>query len=121
MKFGRRLRDAVAGTAEAPVVVDYKSNLLKEAQSFSPRDLEGEMALSGYPLQALLYSVALHRFLQRRLAGYVPAQHLGGICYFYVRGALLEDQGSDAGLVTWRPPSEAVIEVSSLLAGRRDS
>ena len=103
------------------VVVDYKSNLLKEAQSFSPRDLEGEMALSGYPLQALLYSVALHRFLQRRLAGYVPAQHLGGICYFYVRGALLEDQGSDAGLVTWRPPSEAVIEVSSLLAGRRDS
>ena len=103
------------------VVVDYKSNLLKEATSFSPRDLAGEMVLSGYPLQALLYSVALHRFLQRRLPTYAPEEHLGGICYFYVRGALLEGQGSDAGLVTWTPPAAAVTEVSSLLAGRRDS
>jgi exodeoxyribonuclease V beta subunit len=64
--------------------------------------------------------VALHRFLARRLPGYSPERHLGGICYFYVRGALLEGQGPDAGLATWRIPVETVIGVSDLLAGRRD-
>ena len=101
-------------------VLDYKSNLLKEASSYSPEDLVGEMALSGYPLQGLLYSVALHRFLDRRLRGYKPDEHLAGICYFYVRGALLEGQVPDAGLASWRIPSEAVVGVSDLLAGRRD-
>ena len=39
-----------------------------------------------YPLQALLYSVALHRYLRWRLPGYRPADHLGGVAYLFVRG-----------------------------------
>ena len=103
------------------VVLDYKSNLLKDASSYAPDELRGEMALSGYPLQGLLYSVALHRFLARRLKDYSPEQHLGGICYLYVRGPLLEGQGPDAGLATWKIPTETVIGVSDLLAGKRDA
>ena len=44
------------------------------------------MLHSHYPLQALLYSVVLHRYLRWRLAGYDPERHLGGILYLYVRG-----------------------------------
>ena len=44
------------------------------------------MLHSHYPLQALLYSVVLHRYLRWRLPGYDPERHLGGILYLYVRG-----------------------------------
>ena len=44
------------------------------------------MATSSYPLQAMLYCVALHRFLRWRQPGYDPEQHLGGVLYLYVRG-----------------------------------
>ena len=39
-----------------------------------------------YPLQALLYSVALHRLLRWRQPGYDPDRHLGGVLYLFVRG-----------------------------------
>ena len=39
-----------------------------------------------YPLQALLYSVALHRYLRWRQPGYDPERHLGGVLYLFVRG-----------------------------------
>ena len=39
-----------------------------------------------YPLQALLYGVALHRFLRWRLPDYDPERHLGGALYLFVRG-----------------------------------
>ena len=39
-----------------------------------------------YPLQALLYSVVLHRYLRWRQPRYDPQRHLGGVLYLYVRG-----------------------------------
>ena len=39
-----------------------------------------------YALQALLYQVALHRYLEWRLPGYRPSAHLGGSMYLFVRG-----------------------------------
>ena len=39
-----------------------------------------------YPLQALLYAVAVHRMLRWRQPGYDPAVHLGGVLYLFVRG-----------------------------------
>ena len=38
------------------------------------------MLRAHYVLQALLYSVALHRYLRWRQPGYDPARHLGGRC-----------------------------------------
>ena len=76
------------------VVVDYKTNWLGDpaepltaADYAQPRLVEA-MLHSDYPLQALLYSVVLHRFLRWRLPGYaageasrrrdvsVPARHV---------------------------------------------
>ena len=44
------------------------------------------MLHSDYPLQALLYTVVLHRFLRWRLPDYEPDRHLGGVLYLFVRG-----------------------------------
>ena len=78
-----------------------------------------------YPLQALLYSVALHRYLRWRQPGYDPARHLGGVLYLFVRGMCGADtpvvDGNPAGVFSWRPPASLVIALSDLLdaGGRR--
>ena len=109
--------DLVAKTDEGRyLVLDYKSNLLKDARTYRPSDLIGEMSETGYPLQGLLYSVALHRFLSGRLDGYSAETHLGGIAYYFVRGAALPGAQPGDGVAAWDFPASVVTGVSSLLA-----
>jgi exodeoxyribonuclease V beta subunit len=113
------------------VVCDYKTNRLARsgvtptAENFRPDQLPAAMADADYPLQALLYSVALHRYLRWRLGGtYEPAVHLGGVGYLFVRGMVGPNtpttDGVPDGLFQWHPPSELIIELSDLLHGRTD-
>ena len=44
------------------------------------------MEAAHYPLQALLYTVALHRYLRWRIPGYDPERILGGALYLFLRG-----------------------------------
>ena len=63
-------------------VVDYKTNWLGGSSGHErpmpgttgPSALTAEMYRAHYPLQALLYSVALHRYLRWRLPAYDPTQ-----------------------------------------------
>ena len=103
------------------VIVDYKTNRLGRGDltaAHYTRDLmAAEMIRSHYPLQALLYSVALHRYLRWRLADYDPHRHLGGAQYQFVRGMLGEDSPPGCGVFEWKPPASLVVELSDLLAG----
>lgn len=99
------------------IVLDYKTNSLTMTKDFSVASLKLEMAASGYPLQALLYSVALHRHLTWRLPGYVAEEHLGGATYFYVRGAGIADAKPGDGIFHWDIPAALTRAVSSLFAG----
>ena len=56
------------------------------------------MLHSDYPLQALLYSVVLHRFLRWRQPG-TTRRHLGGVLYLFVRGMC----GPDTPVVDGHP------------------
>ncbi len=64
-------------------VVDYKSNTLTDYHADS---LLPVMADSHYYLQYLLYSIALHRYLQKRIEGYSWQTHIGGVYYLFIRG-----------------------------------
>ena len=64
-------------------VVDYKSNTLND---YHQESLLTTMADSHYYLQYLLYSVALHRYLQKHLEGYSWETHFGGAYYLFIRG-----------------------------------
>jgi len=107
------------------VVADWKTNLLGErghpltAADYAPDRLAEAMLHSHYPLQALLYSVVLHRFLRWRLPGYSPADHLGGVVYLYVRGMCGPQtpvvDGHPAGVFSWPLPPELVTSLSDLL------
>ena len=109
------------------VVVDYKTNRLHERgaadplAAYHPSSLPAEMAHTDYALQALLYSVAVHRYLRWRLPEYDPELHLGGIGYLFMRGmigpATPVADGAPYGVFGWRPPAATVIALDQLLAG----
>lgn len=129
----KQLRGYLTGSIDAVLridgrylVVDYKSNMLGgregRLRDYRPEVLPTAMAEADYPLQALLYSVALHRFLRLRLAGYDPAADLGGILYLFVRGMAgpatpLDANGDPCGVFAWRPSSSLVESLSELLGG----
>ena len=77
------------------------------------------MLHSDYPLQALLYSVVLHRFLRWRLPGYQPEGALGGVMYLFLRGMCGPDtpvvDGHPTGVFSWQPPPSLITAMSDLL------
>ncbi|HEY0813259.1 MAG TPA: UvrD-helicase domain-containing protein [Pseudonocardia sp.] len=111
------------------VVVDYKTNWLGTfgpdgrepltADHYTPQRMRAAMIDAHYPLQALLYGVALHRFLRWRLPGYDPARHLGGSLYLFVRGMCGRDtpviDGTTCGVFGWAPPPALTVALSRLL------
>jgi exodeoxyribonuclease V beta subunit len=117
--------DAVLRIADRYLVVDYKTNRLGDpdhpltAADYDQRRLVEAMLHSDYPLQALLYSVVLHRFLRWRQADYDPARHLGGVLYLFVRGMCGPDtpvvDGHPAGVFSWHPPASLVTAMSDAL------
>jgi exodeoxyribonuclease V beta subunit len=121
-----RVRDP--GGAARYVVADYKTNWLSAAApasglltaaDYSPARLTEAMLESDYPLQALLYSVALHRYLRWRQPGYDPHLHLGGVLYLYLRGMCGPEtpviHGQPCGVFAWKPPAALVTELSDAL------
>lgn len=110
-------------TAQGPrfTVVDYKTNRLARGDlttaDYTPEAMAREMISSHYVLQALLYSVALHRFLTWRVPGYAPQTHLGVIQYHFVRAMIGPDGPPGAGVFEWHPPADLVVAVSDALAG----
>lgn len=105
-------------------VADYKSNRLIEPNSYRGPELIEAMVHHDYPLQAILYLVALHRYLRWRLVGYDPAQHLGGAAYLFLRG--MDPDGDPdhpdgvAGVAWWTPSIASILAVDRLLTGRAD-
>ncbi|HMR20741.1 MAG TPA: UvrD-helicase domain-containing protein [Micropruina sp.] len=129
---GQPLRGFLTGSIDAVLrvgdpqrprflVVDYKTNRLGGDDltlgHYAQGPMVTAMCASHYPLQALLYCVALHRFLAGRLAGYQPERHLGGVLYLFVRGMGGVDAGPETGVFAWNPPAALVAELSRLLGG----
>jgi exodeoxyribonuclease V beta subunit len=102
-------------------VADYKTNnLAPEAPElttwhYRPAALDRAMLEAHYPLQALFYGVALHRYLRWRLPDYSPDEHLGGVRYLFLRGMCGPD--AEGGVWSWRPPTSLITGLSNLLAG----
>jgi exodeoxyribonuclease V beta subunit len=96
-------------------VLDYKSNRLGARLSdYQPQALDGAMRAHQYPLQALLYTLALHRYLGQRLDGYTPERHLGDSWYLFLRAI-----GLRPGLGVWRRrwPPALIVALDDAFAG----
>jgi exodeoxyribonuclease V beta subunit len=98
-------------------VADYKTNRLTNSV-YDSESLTRAMEHHGYGLQALLYTVALHRYLRWRLAskGYDPATQLRGAAYLFVRGMAGSEGPEGHGVFWWQPPFAVIEAVDQLLA-----
>jgi exodeoxyribonuclease V beta subunit len=100
-------------------IADYKTNWLGPADEpltlahYGPDAVAAEMSRAHYCLQALLYTVALHRYLRWRLEAYDPDRHLAGVLYLFVRGMAGDPE---RGVFAWRPPGRLVVALSDVLA-----
>ncbi|MDQ3287021.1 MAG: exodeoxyribonuclease V subunit beta [Pseudomonadota bacterium] len=96
-------------------VLDYKSNRLPD---YRPATIERAMDDSEYSLQALIYTVALHRWLRFRLGDdYDYARDFGGVRYLFCRGLDADAQDSP-GLHAQQPEFALVDALDALFAGR---
>ncbi|HEY5110473.1 MAG TPA: PD-(D/E)XK nuclease family protein, partial [Acidimicrobiales bacterium] len=110
------------------VVADYKTNRLTRPGVVAAADAYGQgrlvqaMAEHHYPLQALLYAVALHRYLRWRAPIDGVGTRVSGAAYLFVRGMTGPDvpltDGQPHGVFTWELPPDLVVRISDLLAGR---
>lgn len=116
------------------VVVDYKTNRIwlppgtpLRVEDYTAAAMTEAMVAAHYPLQALLYCVALHRFLKLRQPDYDPGVHLGGVGYLFVRGMAGPEGPVDEsagmpmphGVFTWRPSAALVEAADAILRGER--
>jgi exodeoxyribonuclease V beta subunit len=137
---GQTLRGFLTGSIDAVLrvpgpdgepcylVVDYKTNWLGPLDGspltvgqYTPARMAEAMIRSHYPLQALLYAVAVHRLLRWRQPGYDPDRHLGGVLYLFVRGMAGAETPVvgqvPCGVFSWRPSGALVAALSDRLDG----
>ena len=96
-------------------VVDFKSNYLgARYDDYGPGALRDAMREHDYDLQALLYTVAVHRFLGARVPGYDPVRHFGGVLYLFLRGMSADHPGR--GVVSLQPPPALIDALDRTLA-----
>ncbi len=109
-------------------VIDYKTNWLGSADqpltagNYRPEAIAAEMRRQHYALQALLYLVALHRYLRWRAPEQDPTQSVAGVAYLFLRGMTGSDgavhHGQPSGVFAWRPPPGLVTALSDALDGQ---
>ena len=99
-------------------LLDYKSNYLGEnLDHYQDTALEKTMGTHHYPFQALLYTVALERYLRQRIRDYQRERHLGDCWYLFIRAAGLDlERAPGAGIWRHRFDDALLDEVSAILA-----
>ncbi|HKP64080.1 MAG TPA: exodeoxyribonuclease V subunit beta [Polyangiales bacterium] len=96
-------------------LIDYKSNHLGDhAEDYAQPKLMAAMFDHHYVLQALIYSLALHRYLARRQPGYDYARHFGGVYYLFVRG-MSPEHLLGSGVFAERPSAGVIAAFDALL------
>ena len=110
------------------MVVDYKTNQLTPrgrppgTDEYRMERMAEAMAEHDYPLQAVLYAVALHRYLRWRLPDRNAGAAAGGVAYLFLRGMggvdVAFSDGHPDGVFRWDLPTACVEDLSDLLEGR---
>ena len=90
---------------------------------YTPPLVDWEMAHHAYPLQSLLYTVALHRFLGQRMGpDYSYAQHVGGSLWLFLRGmagpSTPRVDGHPLGVWRERWPERFILALDAALLGQ---
>jgi len=109
-------------------VTDWKSNRLDEdglesvIDGYERESMLHSMEHHHYPLQALIYGVAVHRYVRSRATPSVASPSIAGLAYFFIRGMVgettpVDEDGNRNGVFTWEAPPELWSELSDVMSG----
>ncbi len=100
-------------------ILDYKTNYLGDSRSdYQRNELAQEMREASYDLQYHIYTIALHRFLEKKLADYQYEPHFGGAFYLFLRG--MNKPGRE-GIFFDKPDYSTIEQLNRyILSGGRD-
>jgi len=106
-------------------LIDYKTNRLgpigapDTVAAYGRRAMASAMMAAHYPLQALLYAVALRRYLRWRRPDACFDDQWAGVGYLFVRGMAGPhtpiDNGMPCGVFGWRPSAPMVQRADEIL------
>lgn len=111
-------------------VSDFKTNRLdKEGDesliaAYGIDSMLNEMFRHHYPLQALIYGTAVHRYVRSRSGATGPPHRVRGFAYLFVRGMVgaatpVDASGNRHGVVTWTAPEGLWDSLSAVMMGER--
>jgi exodeoxyribonuclease V beta subunit len=99
-------------------LADYKSNYLGASlEDYTQQNLERAILDRRYDLQYLLYSIALHRYLSRRIPDYQYERDFGGVYYLFIR-AMRPNQKTPHGVYFDLPDFADLNALDTLLTAR---
>ncbi len=91
-------------------ILDWKSNYLGNTlEHYQNENLIQAMNESNYHLQYLIYTLAIHRYLEKYIPNYDYETHFGGVLYLFVRG-IREDQST--GIFFTKPAKEFIFQLN---------
>jgi exodeoxyribonuclease V beta subunit len=90
-------------------IMDYKTNSLADYEN---ETLVQAMREHNYGLQYWIYTVVLHRYLQKRLPDYSYERHFGGVRYLFVRG--MQPEQAMSGVYQDRPELARIEALAAL-------
>ncbi|MBU2926087.1 exodeoxyribonuclease V subunit beta [Colwellia sp. 1_MG-2023] len=100
-------------------VCDYKSSHLgDDYNDYDYNALRDDIEKNYYDLQYLIYSLALHRYLQQNLPDYDVAEHFGGIYYLYLRGMTNDASHQGKGVYYRQITENELIQLDDLFLGK---
>ena len=100
-------------------ICDYKSSHLGEHfQNYQFEQLAINIAEHDYDLQYLIYSLALHRYLQNQLPNYQPARDFGGVYYLYLRGMKPQNKTASSGVFYQKINMQTLLALDALFEGK---
>jgi exodeoxyribonuclease V beta subunit len=108
-------------------ITDWKSNRLDEdgmayvIDGYSQESMVNAMEHHHYPLQALIYGTAVHRYLRSRAGSGKSLPVIAGMAYFFIRGMVGEptpiENEHRHGVFTWEAPQGLWQELSDEISG----
>lgn len=109
-------------------LIDYKTNYLgNKLSDYGENSIAESIFESGYDVQILLYSIALHRFLKNTVENYCDKngdaqkgyeENFGGVIYLYVRG--MTPNTKDCGVFYVKPDYKLIEKLDKDLFGNQD-
>jgi exodeoxyribonuclease V beta subunit len=93
-------------------LLDWKSNYLGNSlEAYTEQNMKLAMEANSYDLQFHIYSIALCRFLEQRIADFSYEKHFGGGFWVFLRGCR---KGEKNGVYRIKPDKNIFDEISSM-------